>query len=348
MLKKRLWRALALGLGMSLAVAAQATTLKVSSPTNHDVSLQWMQNFKAEVEERSNGDIRVELYPANQLGQLPATIEGVMFGTIEVTAPGSGFLVRVDPRFEVFDVPGLFDDLEHAQRVLADPAVLDHISEYGASSGVTPIAAFPHGPLGLLTVNGVRTLDDIRGQRIRVAGPTPLHVAPYRELGAAPNSMPLGEVLPAMQTRAIDGLLTAVPVFTTAKFYDVAKPMTVLPQSYFIVTIVASNAFLDRLPADQATMVREAARNALTDANTWNQEAVNKAFSVWEANGGEVIEFSEADQQAYLDNIERVMPAVFRANAALQGELDFLRDAAFRHRQPGTRPSGSVAGQPHS
>ncbi len=333
MLQIKMLSALALALGVGLTASAQSTTLKVSSPTNNDVILKWMENFKEGVERRTEGDINVELYPANQLGQIPATVEGVMFGTIEVTAPATGFFVKVDPRFEVFDVPGLFDDLEHAQRVLADPEVLDHIGSYGSDSGVRTIAAFPHGPLGLLSVNEVRTLEDLKGQKIRVVGPTPLHVAPYRELGAAPNAMPLGEVLPAMQTRAVDGLLAGVPVFTTGKFYDVAKPMTVLPQSYLTVAAVASQAFLDGLPDDQAEAVLAAARDALSPANAWNQGAVDGAFDIWRENDGEVIELSEADQQAYLDTIEQVMPAVLKANPALSGELQFMRDAAQRHRR---------------
>ena len=105
--KKLLTAVMAVGLGIASATA-QAFTLKVSSPTNNDVILKWMETFKAGVEKRSNGEIEVEIYPANQLGQIPATVEGVVFGTIEVTAPASGFFVKLDPRFEVFDVPGLF------------------------------------------------------------------------------------------------------------------------------------------------------------------------------------------------------------------------------------------------
>ncbi len=106
-----------------LPAVAQDYTIKVASSTANDVISHWMETFKAGVEEGSDGRIAVELYPANQLGQVPATIEGVSFGTIEVTVPASGFFVPMDSRFEVLDTPSLFDDLAHAQRVLADPEV---------------------------------------------------------------------------------------------------------------------------------------------------------------------------------------------------------------------------------
>lgn len=326
--KNLLTAALAVGLGIA-SVTAQAFTLKVSSPTNNDVILKWMQTFKQGVEQKSDGKIEVEIYPANQLGQIPATVEGVVFGTIEVTAPASGFFVKLDPRFEVFDVPGLFSSLESAQRVLSDPAILDRISQYGKDKGVTTIAAFPHGPLGLLTVDGVRKAADLQGKKIRVAGPSPLYVAPYKKLGAAPVSMPLGEVLPAMQTRTVDGLLAGVPVYTTGKFYDVAKPLTVLPKSYLVVTAVASNLFLDQIGPELASIVREEARNALPTANTWNSTAVNKAFEIWKENGGEVIILSDQEQRAYLDSVDAVMPEVLKANPALKAEIEAF-DAAQR------------------
>ena len=94
--KKIVSAALAVGLGLS-GFAAQAFTLKVSSPTNNDSILKWMETFKEGVESGSQGKINVELYPANQLGQIPATVEGVVFGTIEVTAPASGFFLTSSP-----------------------------------------------------------------------------------------------------------------------------------------------------------------------------------------------------------------------------------------------------------
>jgi TRAP-type C4-dicarboxylate transport system substrate-binding protein len=311
-------------------VGAQDFTLKVSSPTNNDVILKWMETFKENVETESDGQIEVQLFPANQLGQIPATVDGVMFGTIEVTAPASGFFVNIDKRFEVFDVPGLFADLNQAQDVLSDPETLARISSYGEQSGVSIIAAFPHGPLGLLSVEGVRTLGDIEGQKIRVAGPTPLHIAPYVAFGAAPLSMPLGEVLPGMQTGTVDGLLAGVPVYTTGQYYDVAKPLTIVPESYLVVTAVASQFFLDTIGPDLAQIVRSAAHSALPVANDWNDGAVETAFGIWEENGGEIITLSDDEEAAYLETVDSIMPNVFAENPELEAELEFFRGVADR------------------
>lgn len=328
-MRKLLLAAAGFGLSATTAFAADYT-LKVSSPTNNDAILQWMQAFETRLEAATAGVIDVQLYPANQLGQIPATVEGVAMGTIEVTAPASSFFVKYDPRFEAFDVPGLFDDLAHAQRVLADPEVLDRLETFGADQGLRPIAAFPHGPLGLLSTTPVDKVAALQGQQIRVAGPSALATGPFAALGASPVSMPLGEVLPAMQNGVVDGLIAGLPVFTTGRYYDVAKDLTVLPESYLVVTAVASQTFLDTIGPDLSEQVRTAAREAIADANGWNLGAVEKVQAIWAENGGKIVELTPEDSKAYLDAVFATLPTAFAQNPTLESELAFLQSVADR------------------
>src|SRR5688572_18221506 len=91
------FRSLALGAAALLSVTAahvqahaQTHTMKISSPTVNDLSQEWAKEFKAGIEARSGGKIKVEFYPANQLGPIPATVEGTAMGTIEAVVPASG------------------------------------------------------------------------------------------------------------------------------------------------------------------------------------------------------------------------------------------------------------------
>ncbi len=65
---------------------------------------------------------------------------------------------------------------------------------------------------------------------------------PLKRLGALPLSMPLGEVVPALQNRAIDGSEAAFAVFTAFKYFDVAKNLTYLPGTYLVVGGATSRA----------------------------------------------------------------------------------------------------------
>lgn len=326
-------RSFALGAiaALSLTTAqAQTHTMKISSPTVNDLSQEWAKEFKAGVEARSGGKIKVEFYPANQLGQIPATVEGTAMGTIEAVVPASGFFIGLEPRFQVFDAPGLFKDMPHAQRVFADPAVRKQLATLGNSKGVEPIAILAHGPLLLLSHKPIRAVADFKGQKIRVPGAAPLQIEPFKKLGAAPVSMPLGEVLSAMQNRTIDGLIASATVFTAFKYYDVAKGLTALPGSYLIAPVMANRNFLKSLGPELEAIVREEAFKAQQKTEKFAVEDVGRTADVWKKNGGENIALPDGEAKAYLDQVKSVLPGLLSANAAIKADFDVLSAAADR------------------
>ncbi len=327
------FRSLAVGAAALLsatAANAQTFTMKISSPTVNDLTQEWAKEFKAGVEARSGGKIKVEFYPANQLGQIPATVEGTAMGTIEATGPASGFFIGLEPRFQVFDAPGLFKDQAHAQRVFADPEVRKQLSTLGNSKGIEPIAIFAHGPLLLLSHKPIRAVADFKGQKIRVPGAAPLQIEPFKKLGAAPVSMPLGEVLSAMQNRTIDGLIASATVFTAFKYYDLAKGLTALPGSFLIAPIMANRNFLKSLGPDLEAMVREEAFKAQRKVEKFGIEDVSRTADVWKKHGGENIALGDAESKAYLDQVKSVLPGLLSANAAIKADFDLLSAAAQR------------------
>ena len=324
---------LALGAAALLPVTfaqAQTHTMKISSPTVNDLSQEWAKEFKAGIEARSNGRIKVEFYPASQLGQIPATVEGTAMGTIEAVVPASGFFIGLEPRFQVFDAPGLFTDMAHAQRVFADPEVRKQLATLGGSKGLEPLALLPHGPLMLLSHKPIRAVADFKGQKIRVPGAAPLQIEPFRKLGAAPVSMPLGEVLSAMQNRTIDGLIASATVFTAFKYYDLAKGLTSLPGSFLIAPVMANKNFLKSIGPELEAMVREEAFKAQQKVQTFGVEDVGRTVGIWKKNGGESITFPEGESKLYLDQVKSVLPGLLSANAAIKADYDVLSAAAQR------------------
>jgi C4-dicarboxylate-binding protein DctP len=320
------------GILMSCAVVtgamAQQFTMKISSPTINDVTQQWAKEFAAELKAQVGDKIKVEFYPASQLGKIPATVQGVAMGTIEAVAPASGFLVGLDPRFQVFDAPGLFTSLEDAQKVFANPAVRARLATFAGGKGMTPIAIYPHGPVMLVSHKPIRAVADFKGQKIRVPGAAPLQVEPFRRLGAHPVSMPLGEVLSAMQNHTIDGLVAAATVFTAFKYYDLAKGMTRLPSSYLIVPVMANQAFLKSLGPKLEAAVRDAAFKAQQKVEIFDREDIKKTLGIWKQHGGDLIELSPAQQKEYLQQVQSVLPALMKASPNLKADYEFLHAAA--------------------
>src|SRR5438093_6614293 len=163
------------GIAVSVLLAAvparaQQFTMKLSQPTINDVTYEYFKRMKAGIEQRSAGKIKVEIYPANQLGQLPAVVEGVALGTIEMAFSANGFWVSLEPRFQVFDAPGLFDGVLHGVKATNDPAIRARMATFGADKGVEIITPGIYSPMMLLTHKGVRTIADFQGQKVRTQG----------------------------------------------------------------------------------------------------------------------------------------------------------------------------------
>jgi len=320
------------GLMVAASANAQQFVMKLSSPTINDVVHEWMKAFKTGVEARAGSRVKVEIYPANQLGQIPRTVEGVALGTIELTAPAVGFLVGLEPRFLVFDAPGLFDDVRHAEKVLTDPEIRKRLATFGAAKGVEPLFMFVNGPLMLLSHKPVRALGDFSGQKIRTPGPAPLHIEPFRKLGASPVSMPLGEALPAMQNRTIDGSIASASVFTAFKYYDVAKGLTRLPKSFLVGAGLVNRGFMKSLGTELEGIVREEARKAETLFSTWGVDEVDRIRKNWEKNGGESINLPPADAQRYLDEVGAVVGPLIARDPQVKEDYEALQAAARRLR----------------
>ncbi len=312
---------------------AQQFTMKLSSPTINDCTQEWMKAFKAGVESRAGNRIKVEIYPANQLGQIPRTVEGVALGTIELTAPAVGFLTGLEPRFEVFDVPGLFDGIVHGQTVLADPEIRKRMATMGAAKGVEPLYISLHGLLGVASHKPIRSLADLKGQKIRVAGATTLQVDPFKKFGASPLSMPLGEVVPGMQNRTIDGAIASVSVFTAFKYYDIVKSLTVLPKSYLVVGGLVNRNYMKSLGPELETIVREEARKAEGILAPYVVEETERIRQTWEKNGGAWITFPQAEADRYMEVVNSVVQSFMAANPKMKEDYEALLAAAKKYRK---------------
>jgi TRAP-type transport system periplasmic protein len=313
--------------------SAQQFTMKLSSPTINDVVHEYYKTLKAGVEARAGGRLKLEIYPANQLGQLPAVVEGVALGTIEAGSAANGFWVSLEPRFQILDAPGLFDDVIHGNKVVNDPAIRARLATFGADKGVEILATDIYSPLMLLTHKGVRSVADFQGQKIRTQGGAPIQVEPLKKVGVLPVSLPLGEALPAMQNRTIDGMVAAAAPFVAFKYYDIAKPMTYLPATMFAAPILVNRQFMKSLGPELETIVREEARKAEVLFSDWNVADIKRNEEIWKKNGGEMVTLPPAETKRYIELVTPVANSILSANPKIKEDYDALLAAAAKYRQ---------------
>ena len=293
---------------------AQQFTMKLSLPTVNDVTHEYFKRLKAGIDQRAAGKIKVDIYPANQLGQLPTVVEGVALGTIEASSSANGFWISLEPRFQVLDAPGMFDTLEHGWKVLNDPDIRARMATWGESKGIQVLAPCLYSPLMLLAHKAVRTVADLQGQKIRTQGGAPIQVDPLKKLGVIPVSLPLGEALPAMQNKTIDGMVGAAAPYVAFKYYDIAKPMTFLPSTMFAAPVVINRGWLKSIGPDLEKIVREESRKAEEVFGEWDTNDIKAKEDIWKKNGGEVITMSAEESKRYVDIVSPVAAAVLSAN----------------------------------
>ncbi len=327
----RLMLVLAAALGASAAAHAQYV-MKIATPTVGDINVEWMKAFKAGFETRSGGKVKVELYPASQLGSMSATIDGVVLGTIEVAFVSSGFLVGIEPRYQTFDSIGIFDDVAHGQQIFGDDAVKKRLASFGESKGVVPLTNFVHSPYVIVSKKPVRTLADLKGLKVRIFS-TPMQIEPMKKFSASPIPMTLGEVLPALQNGTIDAALTGNTILTAFKYYDTAKTSMYMPSWTIVASAIINKAWLNSLPPALQTALWEEARKADAVAAQWGSADIERARKLWEQNGGVNVTLAPPEQKRFIDDVTSSIMPVVNANPQMKADYEALTAASKKYRK---------------
>jgi len=310
-------------LGLPAAPASAEVVMKLASATINDVQHEWQKVFAAELAKRVGDEVKVEIYPASQLGAIPRMAEGVQLGTIESFISPTSFLSPVDPRFQIYDVPGLFTSPQAVDAVIHDPTYRDHMETMFLDRDVRVIGAIYNSPTVVLTKTPAPALADLKGQKIRTFA-SPLQMKPMEAIGAIPVPLALSEVIPQLQSGGLDGILAGMPILTAFKYYDVAKSVTDLKFAEIVsVALVNESWFQAQTPEIQAA-IREAGRAAETAVFPWGVENVARSEKVWTDNGGEIIELPAAEQQAMMTQFRDIGAQIVGADPAVKAEYDIL------------------------
>jgi TRAP-type C4-dicarboxylate transport system substrate-binding protein len=311
---------LAIVTGVTLSPApsrAQDFTIKFATLTINDVQHEYIKMYKAELEKATNDRIKVDVYPAGQLGAAPRQSEGLRLGTIEAaTGPGELF-VGADPRFQGLAMAGLFKDINHARRAILVPRVRQAIGELAASRGLVFIGIYLYDTQSFVFKAPVTKLADFAGKRIRVLA-SEGEQAQVNALGGAAVPMSLGEVLPALQQGTIDGVNSGFPVFVSFKYYDAATNLLDTHLWAIISLSLVSKAWYDKLPPDLQKAVIDAGAKIEPEVNKWGVTRLADDTNTWKARGGKIVTLSSAEQEEAVKRVSAAILPVIDKSAPLK------------------------------
>jgi C4-dicarboxylate-binding protein DctP len=155
--------------------------------------------------------------------------------------------------------------------------------------------------------------------------------------------MALGEVLPALQTRAIDATYASFSVYTSFKYYDVVKNATVLPQSFLVATGLMNRQWLKSLGPDLESMVRDEFRKAETLFSTYGVEDLVRIQKTWEKNGGQTYTFAGPEAARYVKEANDAVAGILSSNPQLKEDHAALLKVAAKYRKPATAAAAKAA-----
>ena len=215
--------------------------------------------MKETIESKSNGRIKVEIYPNGSL--FPSdreAIEAVQLGNVEMTIPAIAPLAGFNKKFMVFDLPFLFKSHEAAYKAL-DGEVGQELLKDLEASGLKGLVFAENGFRHMSNNNGPITKpEDLKGLKFRTLE-NPVHTATFNAFGANASPFAFGELYTALQQKMYDAMECPISLYYTNKFYEVQKYLTLSGHVYAATILVANLDWYNSLPDDLKKIVDDAA-----------------------------------------------------------------------------------------
>ena len=253
---------------MAFALAFQANAqinIRVGFPD--PLTTPWgqsLQEFKRIVESESNGRMKVQLYPSEQLGSLVEMIENVRIGVQEISTASPAVFSQFYPKIDMIEMPFLVTTWDEGRRMLASKSYRDLLLSAEKATGIRIYATFPFGFRNIINKkHPINTLDDLKGMKLRVIN-SPTQLAVWRALGASPVGMAWSEVYPAVQSGVLDGLENTPGVLAANKFPEIAKYISESRHMFGVMLTYMNLKFYsglseqDRATLDKAIQAAEA------------------------------------------------------------------------------------------
>ncbi|MFQ3621560.1 MAG: TRAP transporter substrate-binding protein [Spirochaetales bacterium] len=266
-IRRTMWIFGLLAIILLSANAAPEYNWKLASvlPDTHPVH-KALVYFADKIAERTNGDVKITLFPAGQLGQEKDYIEGVKLGSIEITKVSAGPMGQYSPSLQVVSLPFIWRDLDHQHKVLQGPIgerLLKDTEKYGFKG----LAFLDAGFRSITTSKGpIYTPADLKGLKIRVMQSKPL-IDTINALGGIAVPMGQSEVYTALQTKVIDGWENNEPTVLSFNMQEVAKYYSYTQHTSIPDFLVMSKRVFDTAPQNIQDAILKTAMDTIQEHN---------------------------------------------------------------------------------
>jgi C4-dicarboxylate-binding protein DctP len=219
------------------------------------------EKFKELVEGRTNGQVKVELYPNSQLYKDREEIEALQLGAVQMLAPSLSKFGPLGVReFEVFDLPFMFPDKSVLYATM-DGEVGKGLFARLETKGIKGLGFWDNGFKQMSANSPLHEVKDFKGLKMRIQSSKVLD-AQMKALGANPQVMAFSEVYSALQQGVVDGTENPLSNVYTQKMHEVQKHLTLSSHGYLGYAVIVNKKFWDGLAPDTRATLEQAMKEA--------------------------------------------------------------------------------------
>jgi tripartite ATP-independent transporter DctP family solute receptor len=280
----------------SRAVAQQKLVLKASDvhPAGYP-TVQAIENMGKKLEAATGGRLSVQMYASMQLGGEKEAIEQAQVGALQLARVSVGALGPVVDDLNVFNLPFLFRNTAHMQKVLdgeIGQELLDKVSN-NPNTRLIALCWMDAGARSMYdTKRSIKTIDDLKGLKFRVMG-NPMFVDMMNDLGGNGVAMGYDQVFSALQTGVVDGAENNPPSYVFDNHYQVAKHYTLTEHLIVPEILVFSRRTWDSLTPDDQALLKKLGREAQFDERKLWGVYETKAFDKMKEAGIDVEQIAD-------------------------------------------------------
>lgn len=259
--------------------------------------------FMAErLEQISDGQMRMDIYPAGQLGQERDLLELLQIGSLAMTKVSASPLEGFIPEFKLFSIPYVFNDQEHFWSSLQGDVGRELLAK-GETVRLRGLTYYDAGSRSFYTVNQpVHSPDDLAGLKIRVQK-SQTSVTMVNKLGGSGTPVDWGELYTALQQGVVDGAENNPPSFYLSKHYEVCRYFSLDEHTYVPDVLLISRPIWENLSPQEQQWLQQAANDSSQfQRELWQQETA-KALQALREDGVTII---QPDKQAFRDKVSEM------------------------------------------
>lgn len=288
---------------ISCSGESEVRVLKLGHGLDASHSVHKAMVFMAEkVKEESNGKMRIDIYPSQQLGSERELLELLQIGSLDITKVSSSVLEGFEPLYKIFSVPFLFQNEEHRFAVY-DGEIGRELLDAGQNIRLVGLTYFDAGTRSFYTKERpIRHPDDLVGMKIRVQE-SPASLRMVNMMGGSATPISWGELYTALQQGIVDGAENNPPSLHLSRHYEVVDYYSLDEHTAVPDMLFASKFTWDRLTDEEKEILRNAAaESAIYQRKLWRESTNDAMESVREAG----IEIIYPDKEPFREKLQPI------------------------------------------